>query len=164
MSPLPYLTGYPARIQDRAESLLLAGKLGKTLRERYPEQHEVRTSKALNTYVQDLKARKMRKAPALISVQYDDRLHLVHNALGLHTTSTLVQGNKLRKRRQVRVASLFKDTPPEFLRMIVVHELAHMKHAAHDRDFYKLCTYMEPEYPLLELDTRLFLTALDHGQ
>jgi predicted metal-dependent hydrolase len=164
MSPLPYLAGYPARIQDRAESLLLAGKLGKTLRERYPEQHEVRTSKALNTYVQDLKARKMRKAPALISVQYDDRLHVVHNALGLHTTSTLVQGNKLRKRREVRVASLFKETPLEFLRMIVVHELAHMKHAAHDRDFYKLCTYMDPDYPQLELDTRLYLTALDHGQ
>jgi hypothetical protein len=61
----------------------------------------------------------------------------------------------------MRVASLFKDAAPEFLRMIVVHELAHMKHADHDRDFYKLCTYMEPDYPQLELDLRLQLTVQD---
>jgi predicted metal-dependent hydrolase len=42
-----------------------------------------------------------------------------------------------------------------------VHELAHMKHSEHDRDFYKLCTYMEPSYHQLEFDLRLYLSALD---
>jgi len=61
----------------------------------------------------------------------------------------------------VRVAGLFKDVAPEFLRMIVVHEMAHMKHADHSRDFYMLCTFMEPEHHRLELDLRLLLTVED---
>ena len=159
MPTLPYLAGYPPEIQARAESMLGAGELGALLRKRYPERHQVRTNKALQAYVQELKARAMRNAPPLVGVRYDDRLHVVHGALGLHTTTTRVQGPKLRKRREMRVASLFKDTPPEFLRMIVVHELAHMKHAEHDREFYKLCRYMEPDYHQLELDLRLYLTV-----
>ena len=59
------------------------------------------------------------------------------------------------------MASLFKDAPAAFLRMIVVHELAHMKHLEHDRDFYRLCTYMEPDYHQLELDLRLYLAVQD---
>ncbi|MFT5050335.1 MAG: putative metal-dependent hydrolase, partial [Chlamydiales bacterium] len=147
--------------QTRAEELLRSGELGAQLAARYPDSHEVRTNKALNSYVQDLKARHMRTAAPLGQVQFDSRLHVVQKALGMHVTTTRVQGNKLRKRRELRVASLFKETPPEFLRMIVVHELAHMKHAQHDRDFYKLCTYMEPDYHQLELDLRLYLTAQD---
>ena len=64
-------------------------------------------------------------------------------------------------RGEIRVASLFKDTPAEFLRMIVVHELAHLKERAHDKAFYQLCTYMEPDYHQLEFDVRLYLTHLD---
>ena len=133
------------------------------LLERYPDRHEVRSNKALRTYVQELKARHMRKAPPLIAVRYDDRLHVARNALGLHTTRTLVQGAALRKRRELRIASLFKDAPPEFLRMIVVHELAHMKHAEHDADFYRLCTHIEPDYHQLEFDLRLFLTVQEQA-
>lgn len=162
MSALPLLGGYASDIQARAEALLKSGDLGALVLGRYPDRHRVRTNKELNAYVQQLKARFMRTAPPLIGVRYDDRLHLAHNALGLHTTTTRVQGAALRKRREMRVASLFKDAPADFLRMIVVHELAHMKHAEHDRDFYKLCTYMEPDYHQLELDLRLYLTAQEH--
>ena len=158
MDELPYLAGYPADLRLQAQELLVAGKLGPLLAERYPDRHEVRSNRELASYVQAIKSRRMRTAPPLGQVLFDDRLHVVHNALGLHTTTTLVHGAKLRKRREVRVASLFKETPPEFLHMIVVHELAHMKHAAHDRNFYKLCEYMEPDYHQLELDLRLFLT------
>jgi hypothetical protein len=161
MSELPYLNGYPAELRATAKKLLETGELEKRLAQRYPDRHAVRSNKDLNAYVQELKSKYMRNAAALASVSYDNRLHVVHNALGLHTTSTRVQGDKLRKRRDMRVASLFKDAAPEFLRMIVVHELAHMKHADHDRDFYKLCTYMEPDYPQLELDLRLQLTVQD---
>ena len=49
---------------------------------------------------------------------------------------------------------MFKEMPPEFLRMIVVHELAHMKEREHDKAFYQLCMHMEPEYAQLEFDLR----------
>ena len=161
MNALPYLTGYTDEIRDQASALLMSGELGVRLAERYPDRHEVRSSKDLRQFVGELKAKCMRTAPPLGRVAFDDRLHAIHGALGVHTTTTRVQGTKLRKRREVRIASLFKDTPPEFLRMIVVHELAHMKHSEHDRDFYRLCTFMEPDYHQLELDLRLYLTAAE---
>ena len=161
MSPLPYISGYPAELQARAESLLAAGELGPMLAERYPQQHRIHSSKELGPYVQELKARHMQKAAPLGKVSFDNSLHAAHNALGLHITATRVQGSKLRKRREMRIASLFKHAPADFLRMIVVHELAHMKFADHDKSFYKLCTYMEPEYHQLELDLRLYLCVQD---
>lgn len=161
MASLPYIAGYPPELQARAEELLKSGELGSMLRKRYGDRHEVRSSKALYTYVQELKAKHMRKAAPLAKVLYDDRIHAAKDALGLHITTTRVQGSKLKKRRELRVASVFKDAPADFLRMIVVHELAHMKHADHDRDFYKLCTHMEPDYHQLEFDLRLYLTELE---
>ncbi len=161
MSELPLLTGYPPELREQAAALLESGRLAKMLAKRYPDSHEVNSNKALNTYVQALKARHMKTAPPLAQVLFDNQLHHAHNALGIHRTSTRVQGTKLRKRREVRVASLFKETPPEFLRMIVVHELAHMKHLEHNAAFYKLCVHMESDYHQIELDLRLYLTAQD---
>lgn len=161
MSPLPYISGYPPELQAKAEALLAAGELGPMLVKRYPEGHRVHSSKELGTYVQELKARHMQKAAPLGKVTFDSRLHAAHNALGLHVTATRVQGTKLRKRREMRIASLFKEAPADFLRMIVVHELAHMKFANHDKSFYKLCTYMEPDYHQLEFDLRLYLSVQD---
>jgi predicted metal-dependent hydrolase len=74
-----------------------------------------------------------------------------------------VQGSKLKSKREIRIASLFKDSPPEFLRMIVVHELAHLRERAHDKPFYQLCAYMEPGYHQLEFELRLYLTHLEGG-
>lgn len=159
MTVLPYLAGYSPELQARVREMLASGQLAARLAARYPERHGVRTNKALQRYVQEIKAQRMRTAPPLGQVLFDDRLHVVHGALGLHTTTTRAHGARLRKRREVRIAGLFKETPPEFLHMIVVHELAHMKHAEHDRDFYRLCEHMERDYHQLELDLRLFLTA-----
>jgi hypothetical protein len=47
--------------------------------------------------------------------------------------------------------------------MIVVHELAHVKEREHDKAFYQLCRYMEPDYLQLEFDLRAYLTYLDAG-
>ncbi len=161
MTQLPYLAGYSSAIQAQALELLESGELGPHLAKRYPKKHQVRTNPTLWKYVGELKAECMRTAPPLRSVVFDDRLRLVHRALGLQTTSVRVQGSQLRKRREIRIASLFKDRAPEFLRMIVVHELAHLKHADHDRDFYRLCAHMEPDYQQFELDLRLALTLAD---
>jgi len=72
-----------------------------------------------------------------------------------------VQGGKLKAKHEIRVASVFRQAPAEFLRMIVVHELAHMKEKDHNKAFYKLCEYMEPAYHQLEFDMRLYLTHLE---
>jgi len=72
-----------------------------------------------------------------------------------------VQGNKLKAKHEIRVATLFKEVPLEFLRMIAVHEPAHVKEKQHDKAFYKLCCYMEPNYHQYEFDLRLYLTQMD---
>ena len=63
---------------------------------------------------------------------YDSKLHVIQHALGTHTTVSRVQRNKLKAKREIRVASLFKEAPAPFLKMIVVHELAHLRERAHD--------------------------------
>ena len=92
---------------------------------------------------------------------FDSKLQIITHALGTHTTISRVQGNKLKSKREIRVASLFKDVPEEFLRMIAVHELAHIKEKDHDKAFYKLCTHMEPKYHQYEFDLRVYLTHID---
>ena len=163
MSDLPYLAGYSAALQADAARLLASGELAERLAARYPDRHDVRSSRALGAYAKELKARHMRNSAPLDRVLFDDRLRVVEGALGLHTTRTHSHGARLRKRREIRIASLFKDTAPEFLRMIVVHELAHMKHADHSRQFYALCESMESDYHQLELDLRLHLTVQERG-
>ena len=158
---LRYLTGYPPALLARVRELIAEGRLAETVTRRYPEGHDVTTDRALYDYVGELKSRYMRNAPALAKVQYDMKLHVVRNALGTHTTVSRVQGNRLKAKREIRVASLFKQAPAPFLKMIVVHELAHLKERDHDKAFYALCTHMEPDYHQLELDVRLWLTALE---
>ena len=58
-------------------------------------------------------------------------------------------------------ASVFRDAPAAFLKMIVVHELAHLKEFEHNKAFYQLCTHMVPDYHQLEFDLRLYLTHLE---
>lgn len=161
-APLRYLGGYPPELLARVGELLAQGRLGASLRQRYPQAHEVRTDGALYAYVTDLKGRFMRHAAPLARVQYDNTLHIVRNALGTHTTVARVQGRNLKAKREIRVAGLFRQAPEPFLRMIVVHELAHLKEREHDKAFYALCTHMEPAYHQLEFDVRLWLTALEH--
>ena len=158
---LRYLAGYPPALLAQASRLVAEGRLAETVRRRYPEAHAVKTDRALYDYVGELKARFLRNAPPLAKVQYDMKLHVVRNALGTHTSVSRVQGGRLKAKREIRVASLFKDAPATFLRMIVVHELAHLKERDHDKAFYALCMHMEPEYHQLELDVRLWLTALE---
>ena len=161
MASIPILQGYPPELQSQAEAMLAAGTLGKLLETKYPVRHDVRSNKQLFDYVQALKARHMRKAAPLAKVAYDSSLRSVHNALGLHVTKSRMHGSRVQKRRAIRVAAVFKDAPEEFLRMIVVHELAHMKYQDHSPAFYKLCCNLEPDYHQLEFDFRLYLCVLE---
>lgn len=159
--PMKYLQGYPQGLLDDVAGLLHSGQLGARLQRRYRGTHAVRTDRALYDYVMELKSRHLRGADPLSKVAYDNKLHVIAQALGTHTAVSRVQGSKLKAKREIRIASLFKEAPAEFLRMIVVHELAHLKEKAHDKAFYQLCTYMEPDYHQLEFDLRLYLTHLE---
>ncbi|KAB0733432.1 M48 family metallopeptidase, partial [Pseudomonas aeruginosa] len=125
MIPLKYLQAYPASLQDQVRQLIAENRLGEYLERRYPGRHDVQSDKALYAYTMNLKQEHLRNAPGLDKVLYDNKLDVVQRALGLHTAISRVQGGKLKAKKEIRVASLFKDAAPEFLRMIVVHELAH---------------------------------------
>jgi predicted metal-dependent hydrolase len=156
---LPYLAGYPEETLVQVRALLASGELRERLQRRYPQTHDVRTDGALYDYTMALKTRFMRSADPVSKVVFDNRLHVIQNALGTHTTVARVQGNRLKAKREIRVAGVFRNAPSEFLKMIVVHELAHLKERAHDKAFYALCQHMAPDYHRLEFDLRLYLTA-----
>jgi predicted metal-dependent hydrolase len=157
MTALKYLRGYPESLQQQVRQLIDEQRLGAYLERRYPQRHQVQSDKALYGYVQGLKQEYLKSAPPLDKVLYDNRLDLTHRALGLHTAVSRVQGGKLKAKKEIRVAALFKEAAPEFLQMIVVHELAHLRESDHNRAFYKLCEHMMPGYAQTEFDLRCYL-------
>ncbi|HQU79542.1 MAG TPA: M48 family metallopeptidase [Azonexus sp.] len=163
MRPKPppnYLAGYPANLTAQVQQLIEQNRLADILTKKYPLAHAVRTDKALYDYVQALKGEYLRNTGQLSKVAFDSKLHVIQNALGTHTNISRVQGTKLKSKREIRVATVFREMPPEFLRMIVVHELAHLREREHDKAFYQLCQHMEPEYHQLEFDLRVYLSHL----
>jgi len=156
-----YLAGYSPALVAQVRQLIDQDELAGRLLHKYPQAHDVRTDKALYDYVQELKNAHMRSAGPLGKVAFDGKLHVVHNALGTHTTVSRVQGSKLRSKREIRIATVFREMPEAFLRMIAVHELAHLREREHNKAFYQLCLHMEPDYRQLEFDLRVYLTHLE---
>jgi predicted metal-dependent hydrolase len=155
MQALKYLAGYPPHLQARVRELIEQGRLGALLADKYSQPHGVRNDGQLYDYVQALKDRHLRKSVPLGKVLYDNRLQVVKHALGTHTAISRVHGDRLKASREIRIASVFRDAPAGFLKMIVVHELAHLKEVEHNKAFYQLCTHMEPDYHQLEFYLRL---------
>ncbi len=156
--PLKYLQHYSPALQDKIRQLQTQNLLGDYISQRYSQSHTIQTDKALYQYSNDIKQEYLRNAPMLDKVHYDNRLSIEHHALGLNTAISRVQGGKLKAKKEIRISSFFKESPADFLRMIVVHELAHLKERNHDKAFYQLCQYMEPNYHQLEFDCRVYLT------
>lgn len=158
---MKYLQAYPLLLQEQARVLIDSGGLPAHVQRKYPDAHAARTDKALYDYVLALKSEYLRSADPLSKVIYDNKLQVVAHALGTHTAVSRVQGGKLKAKREIRIAALFRHLPASFLRMITVHELAHLKEKGHDKAFYQLCTYMEPDYHQIEFDLRMVLTHID---
>lgn len=158
---LKYINHYPQAIKNQVLQLIKQDKLSSYLLGKYKKPHELKTDKALFSYVNDLKNTHMKKVGSLSKVVYDGKINVIHNALGTHHFISRVQGNKLKSKNEIRISSMFKSVPEEFLQMIVVHELAHFKEKEHNKAFYKLCEYMQPNYHQLEFDLRLYLTHID---
>jgi predicted metal-dependent hydrolase len=161
MVKLKYLAGYSETLTEQVHRLIDNNKLGDVLLKKYPVSHDIRTDKALYNYVMAIKNQFIRQSSSLSKVIYDDKIDVLHQALGLHSFVSRVQGSNLKSKNEIRIGSVFKKCPTEFLKMIVVHELAHLKEKEHNKAFYKLCEYMEPDYYQLEFDMRLYLTYLD---
>jgi predicted metal-dependent hydrolase len=158
-----YLQAYPENLQQQVQKIIDGPGLESWLMARHPQAHGVRTDGALYAFVMDLKNEFLRQADPIHKVTFDSKLQIIQHALGLHTTTSRVQGSKLKAKRDIKVAALFKDTPAAFLQMIAVHELAHLKVREHDKAFYKLCHHMAPDYAQWEFELRVYLTHLDRG-
>ena len=161
MDTLKYLAGYSATVTDQVQRLIDNDKLAEALIKKYPVCHDIKTDKALYGYVMEIKNQFLRQSSPLSKVVYDDKIDVLHQALGLHSFVSRVQGNNLKSKNEIRIGAVFKNSPLEFLRMIVVHELAHLREKQHNKSFYKLCEHMASDYHQLEFDMRLYLTYLD---
>jgi UTP pyrophosphatase len=138
---LKYLTHYPASLQTQVQTLISENRLGDVLRQRYPEANTVRADKASQAYTLALKSQFLKSAVMPSKVVFDNHLQVVKHAslgtLGTHTQVSRVHDAELVVKREIRIASVFIDAPAAFLKMIVAHELAHLKEREHlfNRDF-----------------------------
>ena len=160
MSQLEYIEHYPEHLKLQIKRLIDEEKLGKYLLMKYPTTHSITSDKALYAYVMELRSEFLRKSEPITKVLYDGKISDVNYALGLHRVTIKNHGGRLRSKSEIRVASLFKNVPEPFLKMICVHKLAHLKEKAHNKAFYALCEKMEPSYHQLEFDVRLYMTHL----
>lgn len=159
---LNYLAAYPDSIQEKIKQMITQDTLGQFLLNKYPKPHTMNNDKALRSYVMDIKNEYLRKTSPLSQIKYDDKIHIINNALGLHSYVSRNQGGKLKSKNEIRIGTVFKNAPEPFLNMIVVHELAHLKEKEHNKAFYKLCEHMLPNYHQLEFEMRVYLTQIEH--
>jgi UTP pyrophosphatase len=158
---LTYLSSYPESLQIKVKQMIDQNSLGQFLLNKYPKPHTINNDKALRRYVMDIKNEYLKKSSPLSQIKYDDKIHIINNALGLHTYISRNQGSKLKSKNEIRIGALFKSAPEPFLNMIVVHELAHLKEKEHNKAFYKLCEHMLPNYHQLEFEMRVYLTQVE---
>jgi len=160
MPTLKYILNYPQHVQEQVLQLLEQNNLADYLLNKYPTTHQFVNDKSLREYTVSIKNQYIKKSSPLSQVMYDPKIHVINNALGLHTFISRIQGNKLKSKNEIRISDKFRKAPEAFLKMIVVHELAHLKEKVHNKAFYKLCCHMLSDYHQLELDMRLYLTQL----
>ena len=163
MKALRYLAHYPETLQAQVRRLIERDALGAFLLKKYPAAHTFATDKSLYAFADTLRSEHLRNTQPLHKVVYDTKIRVIDDALGMHTRVSRVQGGRLKSKREIRIASLFKNVPEPFLRMIVAHELAHFKEREHNKAFYSLCEHMAPGYHQLEFDLRLYLTHTERS-
>ncbi len=164
MTDFSYLAGYAPALQQEVKTHLESGALQERLRKQYPALSSITNDRQLRVFVIDLKNRHLKRSKPISKIIFDDKMRELHGALGLHSFVSRVQGSRTKAKNEVRIASLFKTLPQEFLKMVVVHELAHLKEKNHDKAFYKLCCLMDPDYHQLEFDLRLYMTAQSYDK
>lgn len=101
----------------------------------------------------------MRNAGQLSVVLFDSRLQVMQHAAG-YTRIARVQ-ERLKTKREIRVATVFREMPQQFLQMIVVHRLAHLKEGGHDKTLPTSLPAYGAGLHQLEFDLRTCLCYLD---
>jgi predicted metal-dependent hydrolase len=129
---LKYLNNYPQNLKDQVQTMLNENRLKQFLLSKYPTTHNIANDKELRDYTLAIKNQFIKKSSSLSKVIYDNKIHVIKNALGLHTFISRNHGGQLKSKNEIRISSVFKKTPEVFLRMIVVHELAHLKEKEHN--------------------------------
>ena len=158
---LRYISNYPQSLQEQVQKMLDDRTLAGFLLKKYPKPHTIANDKDLREYAMQIKNQFMKKSSPLSKVIYDGKIHVINNALGLHSYVPRIQGNKVKMKNELRVGAVFKKSPEPLLNMIVVHELAHLKEKQHNKAFYKLCQHMLPDYHQLEFDMRLYMIQIE---
>ena len=156
ITKIDYIQDYPQNIKDHFDDLIKNGDVRSYLLKKYPVGHQINTDKQLYEYVNKLKQDFMKKSPPIGKVKYVKQKDLIFSALGNHT---FISG-----KHEIRIAESLKSAPEEMLQMLVVHELAHFKEKDHNKAFYNLCLYMQPNYCDVEVDTLLFQSLVDQDE
>lgn len=157
---MKYINHYPKELQDKIQDLINKNRLSNYIKNKYPTSHNYTNDKSLYAYVMNIKNEHFKKYQ-ISKVIFDGKINVINNALGMHSIVSRVQGGKLKSKNEIKVASIFKNMPEEFLEMIVVHELAHFKQREHNKSFYNLCTHVMPAYHQVEFDLRVYLGHID---
>lgn len=152
-----FLGAYPGTVQEQVSRLIAEDRLGEHLERKYPDRHAIQTDGALYDYVLQLKQAHLRSSAPLHKVVWQNKMDVMRNVLGLNTAISRIQGGRLKAKAEIRIASLFKSAAPEFLKMVAVHELAHLREREHNKAFYQLCRHMLPDYDQIEFDLRLLM-------
>jgi predicted metal-dependent hydrolase len=156
-----YLAGYAESVRLQVVSLIESKKLEVYLNNRYGQKHAIKSDADLRQFVMTYKNQYLKKSAPLSKVVYDNKIHVIKNALGTHSYVSRIQGSKIKSKNEIHVSSVFKSAPKAFLEMIVVHELAHIKEKEHNKALYQLGQHMLPDYHQLEFDMRLYLIYRD---
>ncbi|NCO47159.1 MAG: M48 family metallopeptidase, partial [Vibrio sp.] len=106
-----YIQNYPPHLVSQVEQLITAGKFVSWFEQRYPQRHSIQSEKALFNYAIDLKNQYMKKTAPISKVVYDNKIHIINNALGLHSYVAKVHGGKIKSKNEIRIASMFKEAP-----------------------------------------------------
>ena len=121
------LRGYPDHIVTPVNQMIENHRFEIWFEQRYPERHDIKSDKSLYDFTLTIKNRFMRKSSTISKVVYDKKIHVINNSLGLHSYVNRAHGSKIKSKNEIRISDIFRNAPEELLRMLVVHELAHLK-------------------------------------
>lgn len=82
---MKYLLAYSEEIRSQVSLLINQGRLSDVLLKKYHAGHEIRTDKALYTYVLNLKNEYIRNEQTPNKIIFDNDIRAIQRALGLHT-------------------------------------------------------------------------------
>ena len=82
----------------------------------YSARH-YQTDEALYAYTLALKARFLRSAESPVKVVFDNHLQVTANALGSNGHVPRIQGKRIKSKREIRVASVFKEEEALLMRI-----------------------------------------------